>query len=140
MSSNTKYSTSIAKPNEPDTNAENIVKQLIADKQNLKAGIEKTFQSNSQKLRAADAQVTAAKRFNTAGAGFQSLVSSSKVQSKLVADQINRKLSQEKRQYTLYREKMKHFMNPTHKQRTSNLFKQGRTGTDVRSSTVLYED
>ena len=33
------------KPNEPD--AESIVKQLIADKQNLRIGIEKTFQSNS---------------------------------------------------------------------------------------------
>ena len=45
MSSNTKHSTSIAKPNEPD--AESIVKQLIADKQSLRIGIEKTFQSNS---------------------------------------------------------------------------------------------
>lgn len=70
MSSNTKYSTSFVKPNEPDTNAESIVKQLMADKQNLKAGIEKTFQSNSQKLRAADAQVAAAKRLNTPGANF----------------------------------------------------------------------
>ena len=35
---------------------------------------------------------------------------------------------------------MKHFMNPTIKQRTSNLFKQGKTSSDIRSSTVLYDD
>ena len=41
MSSNTKNFSSVAKPNEPD--AESIVKQLIGDKKNLNAGIEKTF-------------------------------------------------------------------------------------------------
>lgn len=54
-------------PKNLESDAEGIVKQLINDKRNLRAKIEETFKSNSQKAAAVEARVSAARRFNSLG-------------------------------------------------------------------------
>ena len=77
--SSSKYSASVPKVQEIDS-SEAIVRQLISEKMNLRANIERTFKSNNQKA-AVEARQTAARRFNSKG--FQSLLTSQKMKSTL---------------------------------------------------------